>query len=321
MPSVVNVNIQWCGGWGYEKHYKSALNDLGKQFGESVHVISQKDSGITGNFEISVEGKLVHSKKAGAGFLDTQEKLTALYEAIYEYIAPVEDADEPLLHSQIQVKKSSDIGQNADGAEDIAQASRRSLIVSILTLLLSIPALIGAWCWPALVVALVSGSVSAAARSLGHLISLIITILMMAVVNGFMVYTLKNRDPSRGKCFYYGPLALTLTATPLILADIIRHVLQDNGIWKECDRPDDLIWDSRCNWSSSQYHCTTLPPHCIPTAKENMFHLSPMGVLFTICFTYMGFACLMVGTLWNANICEKLKDLRTQWNEIRQGMA
>jgi len=120
------------------------LNDLGKQFGESVHVISQKDSGITGNFEISVEGKLVHSKKAGAGFLDTQEKLTALYEAIYEYIAPVEDADEPLLHSQIQVKKSSDIGQNADGAEDIAQASRRSLIVSILTLLLSIPALIGA---------------------------------------------------------------------------------------------------------------------------------------------------------------------------------
>lgn len=166
-------------------------------------------------------------------------------------------------------------------------------------------------------IAAISGSVSAAARSLGHAISLGVTALMMIIVNGFMVYTLKNRNRNRGKVFYYGPVFLTILATPLILADIIRHVLQDTGVWPECDRPDDVIWDSTCNWSSSQYHCNLLPPHCIPTKQENMLHLSPMGILFTLCFTYLGFACLMVGTLWNANICQKLKDLRSEWQELR----
>ena len=68
--------------------------------------------------------------------------------------------------------------------------------------------------------------------------------------------------------------------------------------------------------SSSQFHCTDvccvpgpwdgkspivpLQPgescecHCLPTENENMAHLSMIGVLFTICFTYSGFACLVV---------------------------
>lgn len=140
---------------------------------------------------------------------------------------------------------------------------------------------------------------------------------MMIVVNGYMYYTLKNRDEGRGKLFYYGPLILTSIATPLIIADLVRHVLQDTGVWPECERPDNVIWNNDCVWSSSQYKCTVLPPHCIPDKNENMFHLSPMGVLFTIVCTYTGFVCLMIGTLWNANIGEKLKDMRTQWNELR----
>jgi len=167
-------------------------------------------------------------------------------------------------------------------------------------------------------VGLVSGTVTQAARELGHVISLAITAFMMVVVNCFMVWTMKNRDRSQGFMFYYGPVMLTLVATPLILADVTRHVLQDSGIWEECDRPDDVIWSNdKCFWSSSQYKCTTAPPHCIPDANENMFHLSPMGVLFTIVFTYLGFVCLMIGTLWNANICEKIKDLRSEWRNLR----
>jgi len=315
MPNVVNVTIQWCGGWGFEKKFKATRKLLQEQFGDQIHIVSQKDEGVTGNFEISVDGKLVHSKKNGDGFVDSQAKKSKIFEAIYEQTPPVEKADAPLLNS-IQVEAIDE--PTVTEAEQ--KASRRSLCVSILTLLISIPALIGAWCWPALVIAAVSGSVSAAARTLGHWISLGVTALMMVIVNGFMVYTLKNRDRSRGKWFFYGPLVLTLLATPLILADIVRHVLQDTGAWPECDRADDVIWSSDCNTSSSQYHCNLPPPSCIPDSQENMSHLSPMGVLFTICFTYMGFACLMVGTLWNANICEKLKELREQWNEIRGNM-
>jgi len=215
-----------------------------------------------------------------------------------------------------------DFGANQDLEEPLlgekAQDSRKTLCVSMLTLLLSIPALIGAWCWPALVIGLISGTVTAGARKLGHWISFGITLFMMILVNGFIFYTLKNRSRSRGFCHYWGPFMFTLCCVPLIMADLCRHVLQDTGVWKECDRAPDVIWDSSCNWASNQFKCSEYPDvGCVPNSHENMAHLSYVGVLFTVCFTYLGFALLFVGVLWNANIVKKLKEIRQQWIELR----
>merc|ERR1719513_224250 len=103
---------------------------------------------------------------------------------------------------------------------------------------------------------------------------------MMLLVNSFIFWSLKNRDRGKGCWHYWGPL---------IMADLVRHVLQDTGVWKECDRPPDVIWDSSCTWSSSQYRCSELPAvGCVPNSHENMAHLSVVGVLFTICCTYGG---------------------------------
>jgi len=160
--------------------------------------------------------------------------------------------------------------------------------------------------------------VSASARKLGHWISFGITLVMMLLVNSFIFWSLKNRDSSRGCWHYWGPLILTACCVPLIMADLVRHVLQDTGVWPECVRPDDVIWDSRCTWSSSQYRCSELPADgCVPNSHENMAHLSVVGVLFTICCTYSGFALLFVGTLWNADIMKKLKEIKQQWKELR----
>jgi len=102
------------------------------------------------------------------------------------------------------------------------------------------------------------------------------------------------------------------------MADLVRHVLQDTGVWKECNRAPDVIWDSSCNWASNQFKCSELPKvGCVPSSHENMAHLSYIGVLFTICFTYIGFALLFIGVLWNANIVKKLKEIRQQWIELR----
>jgi len=140
----------------------------------------------------------------------------------------------------------------------------------------------------------------------------------MVLVNAFIFWSLKNRRRSKGWCHYYGPLCLTLTATPLIMADLVRHVLQDSGVWPECDRPNGLVWAPKCNWSSSQYKCNLPgPEHCIPNSEENLKHLAPMGIVFTIVFTYSGFICLFVGTLWNANIIKKCGQLREKWSELR----
>lgn len=55
---------------------------------------------------------------------------------------------------------------------------------------------------------------------------------------------------------------------------------------------------------------------CVP--NETMSYLSPMGVLFTIVFTYIGFALLAVAVLWNADFIEKMKGVREKWRELRQ---
>jgi len=205
----------------------------------------------------------------------------------------------------------------AEGEEPVKE-SKKTLCISIFTLLMSIPALIGAWCWPALVIGLISGTVSASARKLGHWISFAITLFMMLLVNSFIFWSLKNRSRSRGFCHYWGPFIFTVCCVPLIMADLVRHVLQDTGVWEECDRPANVIWDSSCTWASNQFKCTELPAMgCLPTRDENMGHLSVIGVIFTICCTYGGFALLFVGTLWNAEILKKLRQIKEQWVELR----
>lgn len=169
-------------------------------------------------------------------------------------------------------------------------------------------------------IGLISGSVSAAARTLGHLISFCVTLALMILVNAYICWTLKNRPQTQGCWAKYGPLILTILAVPFIMADLTRHLLQDHDIWPECERPTGVVWNSSCTWSSSQYHCEKAPPNgCIDTTRENLAHLSMIGVLFTICFTYTGFLLLMVGSMWNANLCQKCRDMRSQWRELRSG--
>merc|ERR550514_2250710 len=143
---------------------------------------------------------------------------------------------------------------------------------------------------------------------------------MMLVVNGFIFTTRKNRF---GTWFQInGPFIMTMIAVPLIMADLLRHLLQDQGVWEECHRTaDEPPWPKHCKWSSTQYKCEIRgPDHCIDTKKENMAHLSFIGVLFTICFTYLGFVFLFIGVLWNANIIKKCKEIKAQWRELRGQM-
>eukprot|EP00456_Euglypha_rotunda_P007721 TRINITY_DN1139_c0_g1_i1.p1 TRINITY_DN1139_c0_g1~~TRINITY_DN1139_c0_g1_i1.p1 ORF type:complete len:125 (-),score=5.98 TRINITY_DN1139_c0_g1_i1:198-572(-) len=98
----------------------------------------------------------------------------------------------------------------------------------------------------------------------------------------------------------YGPTYLTIASTILILADLIRHVLEDQDVW-----PARLS----NGWGSDEYSegC----PH------ENMHCLSTVGWLFTVVATYSGFLLLVIGTMWNANICDKVKDIKAEWRRLR----
>lgn len=116
---------------------------------------------------------------------------------------------------------------------------------------------------------------------------------MMGGITGYVAYTSKRRWGTHWQ--KYGPTYLTAFASLLILADQVRHVLQDQGVWPA---PGSSQYRSDCH--DEDFHC-----------------LSVVGWLFTVVFTYSGFILLMIGSLWNANIMDKLEDLKEQWNALR----
>jgi hypothetical protein len=116
---------------------------------------------------------------------------------------------------------------------------------------------------------------------------------MMLGICLYVGYTAKRRWGKHWK--KWGPTYLCVLAAIFIMMDQTRHILQDTGVWNDK--------------SSNEYKsgCTTEDPPC----------LTVTGWIFTIFATYLGFACLFVGTLWNAQICTKLKDVRRKWRELR----
>mmetsp|Transcript_16472 Transcript_16472/g.42003 ORF Transcript_16472/g.42003 Transcript_16472/m.42003 type:complete len:291 (+) Transcript_16472:470-1342(+) len=68
----------------------------------------------------------------------------------------------------------------------------------------------------------------------------------------------------------WGPTALLGLAAPLVLADIVRHVTQDVGLWPGCGNNPTFsrvnstdAFPRSCYWSSSQYRCEAVC--CVPT--------------------------------------------------------
>jgi glutaredoxin 3 len=198
------------------------------------------------------------------------------------------------------------------------------------------------------VIGVVGGTASAASRTLGHWISFAITTAMMIIVCG---YTGKKIEFREGNFLSrYGPFIMVSIATPLILADIVRHLMSDTNFWPWCGNNDSYprinqTWNDGCLWSSTEYKCDQYC--CVPgkwtgncgengegcnlnpipvdaascacdcTSNEIMSQLSPIGIIFTIVFTYLGFIFLSIGVLWNANILDKLKKIKHQWRLLR----
>jgi len=148
------------------------------------------------------------------------------------------------------------------------------------------------------VIGLLSGAVTSAARSMGHYISFAITGAMMIALNGYMLHCAIKKRSKLPFHKRYGPFFLTVAAALLIMADLLRHVLQDTKVWPEGPWPGSSEYRANCN-------------------QENMSCLSAIGWLFTIVCTYSGFVLLFTGTMWNANLIQKLKLIKKQWQALR----
>jgi len=146
------------------------------------------------------------------------------------------------------------------------------------------------------VIGVIGGTVSAAARSLGHYISFGVTLVIMI---GLVIYVALKRKQRYGRWWQInGPLLLSIFAALFIMADLTRHVLQDLEWWPSGPWPGSSEYRSDCH-------------------EETFKCLSPLGWIFTVVLTYLGFGMLVVGTMWNANICDKVQDFRDKWAELR----
>jgi hypothetical protein len=132
---------------------------------------------------------------------------------------------------------------------------------------------------------------------------------MLSVVLAFMIHSRRRRLHFKSWFRRNGPVLLVALSIPLILADTVRHVLLDQGLWPGCI----ALPDGACAW----YSATMYNGEADTVADENLTHLSLIGVLFTIVFTYSGFLLLAAGTLYNADIVKKLAAIRDKWTRLR----
>lgn len=73
-------------------------------------------------------------------------------------------------------------------------------------------------------------------------------------------------------------------------------------------RDPELPYDERSNPADC------LCDHC--TEFEDIAHLSPIGLVFTLGFTYAGFVALGAAVLWNANVGVQVRKVRVEWRAL-----
>jgi len=142
------------------------------------------------------------------------------------------------------------------------------------------------------VIGILSGSASGAARELGHTVAFSVTLTIMVFLVAYMFYRTRFREPPALN--KWGPFALVCVAAILVVADPLRQFGMDHGLFG-----DELSMypDEGCD-------------------SETLKCLTAVGWVFTIC-TWLGFTLLIWGTMWNANMMDKLRDIREKWRELR----
>uniref|UniRef100_A0A3P9ADD4 Selenoprotein W n=1 Tax=Esox lucius TaxID=8010 RepID=A0A3P9ADD4_ESOLU len=71
---------------GVKVHFIKLKTQLEDEFQGDLEITSESTPSATGWFEVEVNGKLVHSKKEGSGFVDNDQKMATIVAAIEEVL-------------------------------------------------------------------------------------------------------------------------------------------------------------------------------------------------------------------------------------------
>ena len=76
---------------GYGRQFNGLKDYLLKQsFANQIDVIGSKDAQVTGNFEVTANGQLIHSKRAGKGKAESSKERAMIAEQIVDILEEME---------------------------------------------------------------------------------------------------------------------------------------------------------------------------------------------------------------------------------------
>ena len=107
-----------------------------------------------------------------------------------------------------------------------------SVVASIVTLILTLPALLGTCCWPVLIAGFIGISATAEAKVFSHTFSLAVTAVVLTNLSQFVWSKAASKSGDLTHWQRYGPTYLLALATPLILADQVIFTSDILGILK-----------------------------------------------------------------------------------------
>lgn len=118
---------------------------------------------------------------------------------------------------------------------------------------------------------------------LSHTITWGVNLAVLTNLTQYVWHQQMKKTWKRGRHWErFGPVYLVGLSVPLVMADLTRHILDDEHILGP-------------GWAMFR-------PGCSP---DGITCLSVVGWIFTIVCTYSGFICLFVGVLWSADVHKK----------------
>ena len=126
---------------------------------------------------------------------------------------------------------------------------------------------------------------------------------MLALTTNLAQYSFAKCASRRADSHFgrYWPGYLVVLSAPLICADLLRHVLQDSGMWTD----GSAMFNEEC--------CNEFAHGC--HGLHGIRCLTWVGVVFTLIGTYTGFICMLVGIFNAANLPKKF---RREWRNLRR---
>lgn len=82
MGGKPKIKVTYWGGWGYKPKYLRLKQELESEFPDELEYEGFATRTITGYLEVEVNGKLIHSKKNGDGYIDSEAKLQKIIKAV-----------------------------------------------------------------------------------------------------------------------------------------------------------------------------------------------------------------------------------------------